>query len=258
MNFMISSVQIPNNPEENTQNNTVWSGNKLLSVDCGKTVYIYIYHEDNIWYDENSREEKTITTAYQIHVEKPITEDKIILAAVMDAFNLYSREDYISFQAKLMRESQENPENKFTQDYYKFVDWIKNGLILAKGITTEDAKAIVNKKIQQYDTSDAVNSFILNGSFVWLDKNTRVGLMNSITLEKMSGLEYTTLWLGTKNFTLPINTAMNLLMELELYAKECYNITAQHRLNVNTLSDSKEILEYDYTKNYPEKLIITI
>lgn len=37
---------------------------------------------------------------------------------------------------------------------------------------------ILKAKIQDYDTSDNVNSFVMGGKKLWLDKNTRVGLMH--------------------------------------------------------------------------------
>ena len=48
----------------------------------------------------------------------------------------------------------------------------------------ERAKADKIAEIAAYDTSDKVNGFILNGQIVWLDKATRVGLMNSTTIER--------------------------------------------------------------------------
>ena len=51
----------------------------------------------------------------------------------------------------------------------------------------EWAKADKIAEITAYDTSDKVNGFILNGQIVWLDKATRVGLMNSTTIERDLG-----------------------------------------------------------------------
>ena len=41
--------------------------------------------------------------------------------------------------------------------------------------------------IEKYDASSSVNSFILNGMEVWLDKATRVGLINSINVTQRAG-----------------------------------------------------------------------
>ena len=51
----------------------------------------------------------------------------------------------------------------------------------------EQAKVDKIAEIAAYDTSDKVNGFVLNGRIVWLDKATRVGLMNSTTIERDLG-----------------------------------------------------------------------
>ena len=51
----------------------------------------------------------------------------------------------------------------------------------------KQAKVDKIAEIATYDTSDNVNGFILNGQIVWLDKATRVGLMNSTTIERDLG-----------------------------------------------------------------------
>ena len=41
-----------------------------------------------------------------------------------------------------------------------------------------------------------------------------------------------------------------------MYALECYNKTAEHKNNVEALTAIDDIVSYDYTKGYPEKLEI--
>lgn len=110
-------------------------------------------------------------------------------------------------------------------------------------------------EIQRYDNSPAVNSFTLNGQSVWLDKDTRVGLMNSISIEKASGRESTTLWLGGVSMVIDCDTAIGVLSALELYALACYNRTAEHKAVVSSLATMEEVQAYDYTTGYPDKLI---
>lgn len=112
--------------------------------------------------------------------------------------------------------------------------------------------------ITAYDASDKVNSFMLNDAPVWLDKATRVGLMNSTTIEKNSGNENTTLWLGSIKLEVNCDTAIQLLSSLELYALSCFNITAAHKKAVQELATVDELLAYDYTTGYPEKLTMTV
>ena len=121
-------------------------------------------------------------------------------------------------------------------------------------------QAKVNKiaEIAAYDTSDKVNGFILNGQIVWLDKSTRVGLMNSTTIERDLGQETTELWLGEHNLIINCDLAIQLLQQLEVYALKCFNVTATHKKEVNNLSTIEEINSYDITKDYPDKLVINI
>ena len=107
--------------------------------------------------------------------------------------------------------------------------------------------------IKDYDKSEGVNSFALNGTLVWLDKATRVGLVNSLQIEKSAGRVDTELWLDEKMYVLPIDTVLQMLVVLELYAKDCYNTTEQHIANVRKLTDVNRVYNYDYTKGYPKR-----
>lgn len=116
------------------------------------------------------------------------------------------------------------------------------------------AKREVLKKIEAYDTSSAVNGFALNGTVVWLDKATRVGLMNSTSITKAMGQATTTLWLGESKMEVPCDTAIQLLSALEMYALECFNVTAAHKKAVSELASIEEVEKYDITAGYPAQL----
>ena len=108
--------------------------------------------------------------------------------------------------------------------------------------------------IEKYDASSSVNSFLLNGMDVWLDKVTRMGLMNSTTIAKAAGLDETTLWLGDIELVVDCDKAIQMLSELEIYALECFNVTSSHKAAVNKLDNIDAVLTYDYREGYPEKL----
>lgn len=116
------------------------------------------------------------------------------------------------------------------------------------------AKREVLKKIEDYDTSPAVNGFALNGTVVWLDKATRVGLMNSTSITKAMGQPTTTLWLGESKMEVPCDTAIQLLSALEMYALECFNVTAAHKKAVSELNSIEEVEKFDITAGYPAQL----
>lgn len=108
--------------------------------------------------------------------------------------------------------------------------------------------------IEKYDASSSVNSFLLNGMEVWLDKATRVGLVNSTTIAKSMGQQKTTLWLGSYQLEVDCDKAIQLLSALEMYALECFNVTAAHKKAVSELDNIECVLTYDYKSGYPEKL----
>ena len=123
-----------------------------------------------------------------------------------------------------------------------------------EGKTLEEAKEILLAEIDAYDKSSAVNGFALNGAVVWLDKATRVGLMNSTSITKAMGQPTTTLWLGESKMEVPCDTAIQLLSALEMYALECFNVTAAHKVAVSELNSIEEVEKYDITAGYPAQL----
>ena len=145
-------------------------------------------------------------------------------------------------------------DEKKTRTVYKY-----DVVDIDKRFKTEDEiiaelKKLKNDEITKYDTSSNVNVFSLNGVDVWLDRDTRVSLMNSTTIAKNMGQENTILWLGTVKIVVKCDQAIQLLSALEMYALSCFNKTAEHRNNVEALSTINEIVSYDYTVGYPEKL----
>ena len=142
--------------------------------------------------------------------------------------------------------------------------WVYDGVRLETGGMTSDAvltttaQKMVLAEIEKHDTSSAVNGFMLNGQRVWLDKATRVGLMNSTSIAKAMGQPTTTLWLGDAKLVVECDKAIQLLSALEMYAMECFNVTAAHKKAVSEMSTVEEVLAYDYTAGYPEMLEMRI
>ena len=142
--------------------------------------------------------------------------------------------------------------------------WVYDGVRLETGGMTSEAaltaaaQKMVLAEIDKHDTSSAVNGFILNGQRVWLDKATRVGLMNSTTIAKAMGQPTTTLWLGDVKLVVECDKAIQLLSALEMYALECFNVTAAHKKAVTEMSTVEEVLGYDYTAGYPKMLEMSV
>ena len=114
-----------------------------------------------------------------------------------------------------------------------------------------------NKKIglvKDYDKSQSVNSFIVNGTLAWLDKASRVGLINSLQIEKAAGRVDATLWFNNTAYSLNIDDALKIISVIELYAVDCFNATETHIKAINSLDDLNRVYNYNYTKGYPKRL----
>ena len=142
--------------------------------------------------------------------------------------------------------------------------WVYEGVRLETGGMTSEAaltaaaQKMVLAEIEKHDSSSAVNGFILNGQRVWLDKATQYYLMNSTTIAKAMGQPTTTLWLGDVKLVVECDKAIQLLSALEMYALECFNVTAAHKKAVAEMSTVEEVLGYDYTAGYPKMLEMRI
>lgn len=122
----------------------------------------------------------------------------------------------------------------------------------------DDATAwqtIRKAQILGYDKSSQVNHFLYNGEMMWLDKATRVGLMNSISIEKSAKRTETTLWMGTKMAKTTVSKALAFLSQLELYAIDCYNITSQHIVEIDTCEAVEALKMYDIKADYPAPIL---
>lgn len=113
-------------------------------------------------------------------------------------------------------------------------------------------RQVLLKKIDLYDVSSNVNCFYYQDSPTWLDKNTRVGLMNLANCSDST----VSVVLASQVIELPVDTLKEYLKQIEVYAGKCYLITATHKVNAYKLQTIDEIVNYDYTANYPSKLTL--
>ena len=143
-------------------------------------------------------------------------------------------------------------EGREKEQYSYDVCWIDG--VSSEADVLQRAKEAVLVTIEAYDTSSAVNGFMLNGQRVWLDFELRDRVYQGNERLKNVGREETTLWFGDKCYNMSIEQAQSIISHIEAYAKDCYNATAQHKANVSAMETVEEVLGYDYTKGYPEQL----
>lgn len=178
--------------------------------------------------DGDKGESQTVFLANFIRVAHPLTVERIKGALLQEGYDEYKAEAVAA-------------ETLLTL--------VTNGE--ATGNAVALAKRYITARINAYDKSEAVNKFTFGGVPMWLDKETRNGLIARLNAEKAAKKSQSTLWLGTQSFTITPAEGLTMLNALELYASECYDKTAEHKANVDALESVEEIMEYDYTDGYP-------
>ena len=125
-------------------------------------------------------------------------------------------------------------------------------------ITLEDVLLDKIEQIEIYNVSENVDRFYINDKPMWLNRELRNSLMSRFNAEKNTGVEITNIWYDGEHFSLPVDIAINMLIDLELYASQCFDNTHRHLYNVKQLTTIEEIEAYDHTLGYPENKHYTI
>ena len=129
----------------------------------------------------------------------------------------------------------------------------KELLILKEGsVSITTLKKVLTSKINYYDSSINVNAFIFRGNTCWIDKNTRVGLVNLAN----SVSEPISLFLDPEFIELDPELLKQYLAQIEWYAGKCYVNTQKHLQAVKTINTIDNLTDYDYTTGYPEKITL--
>lgn len=124
--------------------------------------------------------------------------------------------------------------------------------------TLEEAKAEKTVEIYDYDASQAVNEFIVNGSGAWFDKETRSNFRGSLSDAELLGETTVSVPINGNVVTLPIQQAKLFLAQIQRYADACTIITANKIAEVQALQTIEEVDNYNVTVGYPIKLSFTV
>ncbi len=122
-------------------------------------------------------------------------------------------------------------------------------------------KDAINEKIsdiEDYDTSDEVNSFLVNGQPCWIDKEMRAVYGNSVSSAKMLGEKSIDIDLSGMVITLPIDNAELMLASIQRYADKAAIVTAKHKRDIALLATIEEVDVYDFKIDYPQKITLEI
>lgn len=174
-------------------------------------------------------------------------EDVFLLDSTKNLYGvIVLKKDYTPTETEIKRHNKDKRKEQSLPD-------IEYGIIESNGNTVTDIKNAVIKAIEDYDSSTYVNTFIHNGRKYWLDKTTRMSLLNDINVLKNLKEDTITVWLNsTTSVNLPLDTTIDFLNELEVYAMNCYNVTKNHIKDITGMDDYESLSTYNFITGYPK------
>lgn len=122
----------------------------------------------------------------------------------------------------------------------------------------ETLKEVKLKELVDYDKSDNVNGFVMNGVSAWFDKENRAALSTSIESASLLGESEITFVINDKEFSIDIQTAKQMLATVQRYADRCYLVTESHKRAIKALTKEESVVNYDVTTGYPTKVTFTL
>lgn len=118
----------------------------------------------------------------------------------------------------------------------------------------EQAKQEKLMQIDNYDASNNVEQFFIDGIPMWLGHELRQQIKTSVEAYMAMGQTEVTKIFNGMEFTFACEQWLQMLAALEVYAAEALNVTERHRIAVNALDNEGDVRDYDYTAGYPGKL----
>jgi hypothetical protein len=124
--------------------------------------------------------------------------------------------------------------------------------------TVEQAKAEMIQKIDDYDDSENVNGFKINGQEAgWFTPEERSNYRSSIDAAKLLGIETLSFFIGDNLLEVTPAQGEYMLAQIQLYADQCFIVTKEHKIAVEALDDVEAIDAFQYTEGYPEQIDFT-
>lgn len=120
-----------------------------------------------------------------------------------------------------------------------------------KSLTKNLLKVLQEKVLLQ---GQKVKAFLYNDKEYWFDKNTRASLLALASCSE----EPITLVLGDELVEVDADKVKKFISDLEVYASKCYVNTAKHLNSIKDLKTVEDVINYNYTSGYPNRLYLTL
>ena len=126
----------------------------------------------------------------------------------------------------------------------------KELLTLVNGkVDEESLRQVLIGKVKNIDNS---KEFEYKGKKLWWDKSTRAGLLNLAN----SSADNVAILIGDDIISFNLEFLKDILAQLEVYSSKCLIVTYKHIKAIEKLQTFEDILKYNYTLGYPDKVVI--
>ena len=126
----------------------------------------------------------------------------------------------------------------------------KELLTLVNGkVDEESLRQVLIGKVKNIDNS---KEFEYKGKKLWWDKSIRAGLLNLAN----SSTDNIAILIGDDIISFNLESLKDLLAQLEVYSSKCLIVTHKHIKAIEKLQTFEDILKYNYTLGYPDKVVI--
>ena len=119
----------------------------------------------------------------------------------------------------------------------------------------EQARNEKLKALLAYDNSIKVNGFYVGEQLTWIDRDTRNTYKASIEAAELLGESSIIVPILGMILNIPIDKGKIALAKIQRYADACAIVTATHKMAISQLASESDVMNYDFTQGYPEKLV---
>lgn len=127
----LNKTAIPADPAAIDPNKSTWKDGKLVALDLGDSVELFIGHEvETVTEDVPDGEpvEHQVVRAFGFRVPKPVNKAGAMNAAEMAAYNLRTAMDVASFNAGLARHQRMGDDQGEASAHDSLLDWVSREL----------------------------------------------------------------------------------------------------------------------------------
>lgn len=140
----LNYIEVPSVEANDTEREQhTWKNGRCVLENRTNEVQVMLFHEDSVvaesapidGMEENTKgvttdtlTERKVTKAFCFCVEKPLSRDKAINAAEMEAYNLRSAMDVAAFAASLSRKNRMNETADEVKEHDEFIERVKSAL----------------------------------------------------------------------------------------------------------------------------------